>query len=155
MSGMSGMVLEALADASLRAALVAVFVAALLAALRVRPAGTRHAAWAFVLVAMLLMPALSRLVPAVGVPVPPAPRDVVAAAVAATPGPRTERNPAATAPPPLTPPRREPGVPRVVDFLEAMAERNLADPNRLRAAATDVRGGRPPSRLFERAAPPR
>ncbi len=112
MSGTSGMVLEALADASLRAALVAAFVAAVLAALRVPAGATRHAAWTVVLVAMLLMPALSRLVPAVGVPVPPAARDVVAAAVAATPGPRTEWNPAATAPPPLTPPRREPGVPR-------------------------------------------
>ena len=134
MSGMSGMVLEALADASLRAALVAAFVAAALAALRVRAGATRHAAWTVVLVAMLLMPALSRLVPAVGVPVPPAARDVVAAvattlvpavgvavpptardvaaAVATTPGPRTERSPSATAPPPPTPPRREPGVPR-------------------------------------------
>ena len=134
MSGMSGMVLEALADASLRAALVAALVAAALAALRVRAGATRHAAWTVVLVAMLLMPALSRLVPAVGVPLPPAARDVVAAvattlvpavavpvpptardvaaAVATTPGPRTERSPSATAPPPLTPPRREPGVPR-------------------------------------------
>ena len=78
MSGMSGMVLEALADASLRAALVAVIVAAVLAALRVRAGATRHAAWTVVLVAMLLMPVLSRLVPAAGVPVPPAARDVVA-----------------------------------------------------------------------------
>ena len=97
MSGMSGMVLEALVDASLRAALVAAFVAAALAALRVRAGATRHAAWTVVLVAMLLMPALSRLVPAVGVPVPSAARDVVAA-VATTPGPRTERSPSATAP---------------------------------------------------------
>ena len=104
MSGMSGMVLEALADASLRAALVAAFVAAVLAALRVRAGAARHGAWTVVLVAMLLMPALSRLVPALGVPVPPAARDAVAAA---TPGPRTERNPAATAPPPLTPPPPE------------------------------------------------
>ncbi len=43
----------------------------------------------------------------------------------------------------------------VVDFLEAMAERNLADRDRLLAAADDVRSGRPPSRLFERTAPPR
>ena len=41
----------------------------------------------------------------------------------------------------------------VVDFLEAMAERNLADRDRLLAAADDVRGGRPPSRLFRRANP--
>ncbi|MCY4511905.1 MAG: hypothetical protein OXG35_33820, partial [Acidobacteria bacterium] len=41
----------------------------------------------------------------------------------------------------------------VVDFLEAMAERHLADRDRLLAAADDVRGGRPPSRLFRRAPP--
>ncbi len=104
------MVLEALADASLRAALVAAFVAAALAALRVRAGATRHAAWTVVLVAMLLMPALSRLVPAVDVPVPPAARDVLTAAVAMTPGPRTDRSPATPAPLPLTPPRREHGA---------------------------------------------
>ena len=48
--------------------------------LRSNPSATRHAAWTMVLVAMLLMPALSRLVPAVGVPMPQAARDVVAAA---------------------------------------------------------------------------
>ena len=110
MSGTSGMVLEALADASLRAALIAAFVAAVLAALRVRAGATRHAAWTVVLVAMLLMPALSRLVPAVVVPVPPAARDIVAAAVATTPVSRTGRSPTAPAPPPLTPPRRERGA---------------------------------------------
>ena len=104
------MVLEALADASLRAALVAAFVAAALAALRVRAGATRHAALTVVLVAMLLMPVLSRLVPAVGLPVPPAARDVLTAAVAMTPGPRTDRSPATPATPPLTPPRRERGT---------------------------------------------
>ena len=111
-NGISGMALDALADASLRAALVAALVAAALAALRVRAGATRHAAWTIVLVAMLLMPALSHLVPAVGVPVPPAARDIVGAAVATTHGPRTEQNPAATASPPLTPPRRERGASR-------------------------------------------
>ena len=41
----------------------------------------------------------------------------------------------------------------VVDFLEAMAERNLADRDRLLAAADDVRDGQSPSRLFGRAPP--
>ena len=43
-SGISGMVLGALADGSLRAALVAALVTAALAVLRVRSAATRHAA---------------------------------------------------------------------------------------------------------------
>jgi hypothetical protein len=41
----------------------------------------------------------------------------------------------------------------VVDFLEAMAERNLADRDRLLAAADDVRDGRSPSRVFRRGSP--
>ena len=68
---MSAAVLGALADASLRAAVVAALVAAALAALRVRAGAARHAAWTVVLAAMLLMPALARLVPAVDVPVMP------------------------------------------------------------------------------------
>ena len=64
-SGISGTVLEALADASLRAALVAALVAVALTVLRVRSGATRHTAWTTVLVTMLLMPALSRLAPAV------------------------------------------------------------------------------------------
>ncbi len=111
-SGISGMVLEALADASLRAALVAALVAATLAVLRVRSGATQHAAWTIVLVAMLLMPVLSRLVPAVGVPVPTAARDIVAAAVATRPALRAGRNPAPPAPATLTPPRRERGASR-------------------------------------------
>ena len=109
MSGISGKMLEALADASLRAALVAALVAAALAVLRVRAGATRHAGWTIVLVAMLLMPVLSRLVPAVGVPVPTAARNVVAAAVATTPVPRAGRSPSPPTPPPLTSPRRERG----------------------------------------------
>ena len=42
---MSGMALDVLVDASLRAVLVATLVAAALAALRVRAGATRHAAW--------------------------------------------------------------------------------------------------------------
>ena len=41
----------------------------------------------------------------------------------------------------------------VVDFLEAMAERNLAERDRLLAAADDVRDGRSPSRLFPHGPP--
>ena len=67
---MSAAVLGVLADASLRAALVAALVAAAVAALRVRAGAARHAAWTVVLAAMLLMPALARLVPAVDVPMP-------------------------------------------------------------------------------------
>ncbi len=107
-SGISGMAFDALADASLRAPLVAALVAVTLAALRVRSGATRHTAWTIVLVAMLLMPVLSRLVPAVGLPVPPTARDLFAAAVA-TPAPAA-RNPAPPTPPPLTPPRRERGA---------------------------------------------
>ena len=69
---MSAAVLGVLADASLRAAVVAALVAAAVAALRVRAGAARHAAWTVVLAAMLLMPALARLVPAVDVPVMPA-----------------------------------------------------------------------------------
>ena len=107
---MSGTALGLLVEASLRAALVASLVAAALAALRVQAGATRHAAWTIVLVAMLLMPALSRLVPAVGVPVPPAARDIVAAAAVATPVtpvPRAERAPGPPASALMAPPRRE------------------------------------------------
>ena len=94
--GVSGIGGTVLADAPLRAALVAALVAAVLAAQRVRAGATRHAAWTIVLAAMLLMPALLRLVPAVGLPVPTAARDAVATAaaptVAATADPRTGRN---------------------------------------------------------------
>ena len=109
---MSQTALGLLADASLRAALVATLVAAALAALRVQAGATRHAAWTIVLVAMLLMPALSRLVPDVGVPIPPAARGIVTAAVVATPVtpvPRAERAPAPPASALMAPPRREGG----------------------------------------------
>ena len=107
---MSETALGLLVEASLRAALVASLVAAALAALRVQAGATRHAAWTIVLVAMLLMPALSRLVPAVGVPVPPAARDIVAAAAVATPVtpiPQAERAPGPPGSPVMPPPRQE------------------------------------------------
>ena len=67
---MSEMVLGLLFDSSVRVAVVATLVAAALVVFRVRESTTRHTAWTIVLVAMLLMPALSRLVPNVGVPMP-------------------------------------------------------------------------------------
>ena len=84
---MSAAALAVLADASLRAALVAGLVAAAVAALRVRAGAARHAAWTVVLAAMLLMPALARLVPAVDVPMPALARFVAAIGVPIMPAP--------------------------------------------------------------------
>lgn len=56
------------ASSSLRIVVVAGVVAMLLAALRVRSGGVRHAAWTAVLAAMLLMPILPRVVPAIAIP---------------------------------------------------------------------------------------
>ena len=67
---MSGAFLGTLADISLRAFVAAALVGGALAALRVRAGAVRHASWTAVLVAMLLMPALVRSVPAVAVPMP-------------------------------------------------------------------------------------
>ena len=67
---MSDMVLGVLFDSSARVVVVAALVAAALVVFRVRDTTTRHAAWTIVFVAMLLMPALSRVVPGVGVPMP-------------------------------------------------------------------------------------
>lgn len=60
--------LRALAESSIRSLVVAALIAALLAALRIRAGGVRHAAWAAVLGAMLLLPVLPRWVPAIDVP---------------------------------------------------------------------------------------
>ena len=57
-------------DASLRAAAAAVAVAVVLRLLRVRAVAVRHAAWSAVLIAMLLMPVLPSVVPALPVPMP-------------------------------------------------------------------------------------
>jgi beta-lactamase regulating signal transducer with metallopeptidase domain len=67
---MSGAFLGTLADISLRAFVAAALVGGALTALRVRAGAVRHASWTAVLVAMLLMPALVRSVPAVAVPMP-------------------------------------------------------------------------------------
>src|SRR5687768_6136773 len=57
-------------DVSVRAALAAAGVALVLRLLRVRTAAVRHAAWTLVLIAMLLMPLLSSVVPALPLPLP-------------------------------------------------------------------------------------
>ena len=67
---MSDTILHALADSSLRVSLVAAFVALILAALRARSSGARHAAWRAVLGAMLLMPILPYCVPSFTFPLP-------------------------------------------------------------------------------------
>ena len=63
-------VASVLLESSLRASAVAGAIALVLALGRVRPGGVRHAAWASVVVAMLLMPVLGRVLPAVDVPLP-------------------------------------------------------------------------------------
>jgi uncharacterized protein (TIGR03435 family) len=65
---MTGRILEALTDISIRASVAAVLVAAALAAFRVRASAVRHASWTAVLLAMLLMPALTRALPSIAVP---------------------------------------------------------------------------------------
>jgi beta-lactamase regulating signal transducer with metallopeptidase domain len=57
-------------DASIRISVIAIVIASLLAAARVRVSSVRHAAWTAVLVAMLLMPVLPSVVPSIDVPVP-------------------------------------------------------------------------------------
>ncbi len=66
---MSMLLLRLLADASLRISVVALLVAAILSAVRVRSSAVRHAAWTAVLCTMLLMPALPYVVPPIGIPV--------------------------------------------------------------------------------------
>jgi hypothetical protein len=67
-------------DMSLRALAAALAVALVLRLLRVRAAAVLHAAWSAVLFAMLLMPVLPSIVPALPVPVPAAIRDYFDAA---------------------------------------------------------------------------
>jgi beta-lactamase regulating signal transducer with metallopeptidase domain len=57
-------------DTSLRALAAAAAVALVLRVLRIRAAAVQHSAWSAVLVAMLLMPMLSSVVPALPIPVP-------------------------------------------------------------------------------------
>ena len=69
-----------LVETSIRAALVAGVVGLVLAVLRVRAGGVRHAAWTAVLGAMLLMPVLPSWLPAIPIAVP----------VVTSPGPFSE-----------------------------------------------------------------
>jgi len=59
-----------LIDTSLRAAVIAAIVALILLTLRVRSSSVRHAAWATVLLAMLLLPVLPYLIPSIPISVP-------------------------------------------------------------------------------------
>ncbi len=67
---MTATILGGLADASVRISLVAVVVTAVLSALRVRASAVRHRAWTAVVCAMLVMPALRGVLPAIPIPVP-------------------------------------------------------------------------------------
>ena len=67
-------------ETSLRALAAALAVALVLRLLRVRAAAVLHSAWSAVLVAMLLMPVLPSIVPALPVPVPAAAGDLFDAA---------------------------------------------------------------------------
>ncbi|HZJ33984.1 MAG TPA: hypothetical protein VFD21_20595 [Vicinamibacterales bacterium] len=62
--------LALLADASIRALVIAAAVALILAVFRIRNSSTRHSAWAVVVMTMLMMPMLVRVVPPVRVQFP-------------------------------------------------------------------------------------
>jgi beta-lactamase regulating signal transducer with metallopeptidase domain len=68
---MTRIILSVLLETSLRVAVLAVLVGAVLLVIRVRATTVRHAAWTAVLCAMLAMPVLPALVPSVSVPIPP------------------------------------------------------------------------------------
>ena len=79
--GTSGAVLGILLDSSVRALAVAALVAVLLRVARVRAGNLRHAAWATVLAAMLLMPGLTLVLATTGVRLPaPVPVDLASSA---------------------------------------------------------------------------
>src|SRR5258708_11077401 len=69
MSGLSIQWLIVFVDASLKAALVALVAAAGLALLRVRDSNLQHRVWTGVLCGMLLLPALTQIVPALRLPI--------------------------------------------------------------------------------------
>lgn len=68
--GWIGSAAELLLDSSLRITLVALLIGVMLLAARVRSSAMRHSAWTAVTAAMLLMPVLRSIVPAIAVPVP-------------------------------------------------------------------------------------
>ncbi|HEX6315367.1 MAG TPA: M56 family metallopeptidase, partial [Gemmatimonadaceae bacterium] len=75
---MSEQVLVIVIEAAIRATALAALVAALLWLLRVPRGALRHSAWLMVVVAMLLMPGLQRLTPALPAPFSPGVPDVTA-----------------------------------------------------------------------------
>jgi hypothetical protein len=68
---MNGQLLVIVIEAAIRATALAAMVGALLWILRVPRGALRHSAWLMVVVAMLLMPGLQRLAPALPAPLPP------------------------------------------------------------------------------------
>lgn len=107
---MSEMVSGALGDASVRVTVVATLVAAALVVFRVRDSTTRHTAWTIVLVSMLLMPALSRLVPNVKVSLPAPARSIVTAPAFPSLTPRIGDTSSRLAAAPTAPARRTAGA---------------------------------------------
>ena len=102
-------------DASVRAILAACCVAAILAAVRVRSATARHAAWTAVMAAMLLMPVVPRLALPISLPAtteaisqPAAPLLEFSASMLAAPTAQTSQLPAAAGRPSAPPPARPP-----------------------------------------------
>ena len=67
---MSRTILLLLAEASLRATAAALLVGAALSSLRATSGAVRHAAWIAVLLAMIAMPGISRVAPAIDLPIP-------------------------------------------------------------------------------------
>src|SRR5206468_3873673 len=80
MTDWAGTLLRVLLDSSLRIALIAVAVAGILSVMRVGSGAVKHATWTAVLCAMLLMPILPHVVPAISIPVPRQARPVSLAA---------------------------------------------------------------------------
>ena len=88
---MSAVIVGLLIDASVRVILLAGIVGGLLAALRIRSSGLRHAAWAAVVGAMLLMPVALVFGPAVTLPVPVSASNILTAASGQLRAPDTTR----------------------------------------------------------------
>ena len=113
---MSNLLFTLAVEASIRAAILLAAVALILALFRIRSSGTRHAAWATALVVMLLMPVLTRVVPAIHVSVPERARPLMPASpvrqidtpLPELPASMTSRQGGTTSPPVATP-RLEPG----------------------------------------------
>jgi beta-lactamase regulating signal transducer with metallopeptidase domain len=132
---MIGAIVGLLIESSVRALLLATLVAACLGALRVRSSDLRHRAWTAVLAGMLLMPALTRIMPAFPVAVPNVPpRLVIEQTMQRTEGGRVPGGIASIATPapnqprertrptePSTAPTRRASWSRAFDFAQARA----------------------------------